>query len=350
MENKSERISYIDYLKVLATFCVIVIHVCATAWYDIDSNSSGWKMIHLYDSLARWCVPAFVMASGALFLSRDIPIKELYRKYILRLALAYIGWAVFYGIFSSRAVVDVMVHTITGHYHLWFLPMLIGLYMLIPVFRLLVQKENALKYSIALLVLFSLIIPSIMNLRQAFLGENAILDAADQLISSFGPVSVAGFSVYYLSGYYLYTHKLSHRKKRFTYVLGAVGFLYTFFVTISATRLNGETTEVFYDYLSINVFMMTIAVFIAFQSLSYKNSRKNRIVAVVSKYCFTVYLVHPVMINLLNRVLGLTVTSFHPGLSVLVLALLVLALSLCFAACVQLAWKSVVSVVQRLFH
>ena len=341
MDNKSERITYIDYLKVLATFCVIVIHVCATAWHETEPSSSNWMMIHLYDSLARWCVPAFVMASGALFLVRDIPIKELYVKYIAKLVIAYVGWGLFYGVFSSRAVMDVLIHTITGHYHLWFLPMMIGVYMLIPVFRLLTKREDVLKYTIILLVVFSLVLPSFMNLRNVFLGKNDVFTALDQLLSGFSPVGVAGFSVYYLMGYYLHRHEVSGKKKAVIYTFGALGFLYTFFVTLSAIHMTGEVTEVFYDYLSINVFAMTIAVFVALQSLAYRNARCNSVIATVSKCCFTVYLVHPVVINVLKRVLGLSVSSFRAGFSVIVIAGIVFLGSLCFAACVHFVWKRV---------
>lgn len=62
-----KRITYLDYLKVFATFAVIILHVVAQNWYITDVNSFGWKTLNVYSSMVRWAVPVFVMISGSLF-------------------------------------------------------------------------------------------------------------------------------------------------------------------------------------------------------------------------------------------------------------------------------------------
>lgn len=77
-EEKRERFVYIDCLRVLATFGVIVLHVSSWNWSSAIIGGVEWKVLTFYNGLVRWCVPVFVMISGALFLGRKVNIKKLY--------------------------------------------------------------------------------------------------------------------------------------------------------------------------------------------------------------------------------------------------------------------------------
>ena len=77
-----ERKTYCDYLRLIATFAVVVLHVAASNWYSTDVNGLEWQSFNFYDSVVRWGVPIFVMISGSLFLSREISIRKIYSKYI----------------------------------------------------------------------------------------------------------------------------------------------------------------------------------------------------------------------------------------------------------------------------
>ena len=54
------RIEYLDFLRVFATFCVVVLHVAAQNWYHTEIGSYNWIIFTLYDSLTRWTVPVFL--------------------------------------------------------------------------------------------------------------------------------------------------------------------------------------------------------------------------------------------------------------------------------------------------
>ena len=64
---------YIDVLRIIACFSVIMLHTSAQAWYSLPVDSGGFKIANSYDALFRFGVPVFVMISGALFLA---PEKE----------------------------------------------------------------------------------------------------------------------------------------------------------------------------------------------------------------------------------------------------------------------------------
>jgi len=67
-----KRYIYLDVLKILASIGVVFIHVSAIGWNTFPPTSFEWKVMNIYDSLFRWSVPAFMMATGALILNKYI--------------------------------------------------------------------------------------------------------------------------------------------------------------------------------------------------------------------------------------------------------------------------------------
>ena len=135
-----ERKTYCDYLRLIATFAAVVLHVAASNWYSTDVNGLEWQSFNFYDSVVRWGVPIFVMISGSLFLSREISIRKIYSKYILRMVIAFLTWSIFYALmtpeyFENGMLYGIKTHIdamVSGHYHMWFVLMIIGIYMCIP--------------------------------------------------------------------------------------------------------------------------------------------------------------------------------------------------------------------------
>ena len=101
--NKN-RLIYMDILRIIACFSVVMLHTAAQFWYTLPIDQLEWKIANSYDAVFRFGVPIFVMISGALFLNKEkvINIKKLYRHNILRLACVYIIWSCIYGLIDSR--------------------------------------------------------------------------------------------------------------------------------------------------------------------------------------------------------------------------------------------------------
>lgn len=102
-----ERIIYIDILRILATFAVVLLHSAAIPVSDNNPNTINWQFGNFYDSIARWCVPMFVMISGVFFLQNEkgknynqsikSDYKKIISKNIFRISTALIIWGMFYG-------------------------------------------------------------------------------------------------------------------------------------------------------------------------------------------------------------------------------------------------------------
>ena len=163
-----DRTEYLDYLRVFAAFAIIILHVAAQNWYDTDVNGHEWNVFNCYDSIVRWGVPIFLMISGVLFLGREIPIKQIYRKYILRLLVAFFVWNFIYYLFAentpkiqflnlfSEDATSQIINMISGRHHMWYIPMIIGIYMCVPIIKRIAENEKTGWYFLTLFLVFSI--------------------------------------------------------------------------------------------------------------------------------------------------------------------------------------------------
>ncbi|MEE1323104.1 MAG: acyltransferase family protein, partial [Bacteroidales bacterium] len=78
--TEKKRLVYLDLIRVIATFCVIIVHVFATDFY-VNIGSYNWFISALGCNLFRWASPLFVMISGVIFLQ---PTKEVSYSILLK--------------------------------------------------------------------------------------------------------------------------------------------------------------------------------------------------------------------------------------------------------------------------
>ena len=159
------RVIYFDILRIVASFFVVFVHLAAQHWADVDVSSRAWFAFNLYCTTGKWSVPIFVMISGALFLGRDVSISAILKKNVARIATVFLFWsgcyALVYLVFRHAPLAVVLSQFITGHYHLWFLYMIVGLYLLIPLLRPIVQNETLTRYFLLLAFIFTFLLPQL---------------------------------------------------------------------------------------------------------------------------------------------------------------------------------------------
>jgi surface polysaccharide O-acyltransferase-like enzyme len=150
-----------------------------------------------------------------------------------------------------------------------------------------------------------------------------------------------GYPGYFILGHYLRHNRPSRRVCRAIYLLGAVGALATVIFTALLSVRSGEGDEMFYARFSLNVFLMTVAVFTFFSERQNNAARRGaeppsarfRFVALCSDRCFGIYLIHVFVLEWLQEA-GFSVTAFNPVLSIPVIAASVFLAS--FAAAIVL--------------
>ena len=86
-DNNTQRIAYLDILRLVATLAVIFIHVVADG-LPLSFGQYNWYVAVVGGSLVRWAVPVFVMISGALYLN---PQKQITTKTVLKRKVPRLG-------------------------------------------------------------------------------------------------------------------------------------------------------------------------------------------------------------------------------------------------------------------
>lgn len=322
----SQRVVYFDALRVFASLAVMVLHLAAQHWADVPVDSGAWRAFNGWNSAVRWCVPVFVMISGALFLERPIPLKKLCGKHLVRIAAAFVCWSGLYALVSARRYPlvrwQIVYEFVRGHYHLWFLYMIAGLYLLVPLLRAIVTTERLGRYFLLLAFLFGFLLPELTGVAARYtLHLGADLQAALQTVDL---RFVAGFSGYFALGYFLNRRALSRREELTIYALGALGFLVTLLGTRAVSLRALAPDSLFYGYCTVNVLAEAAAVFTLFKQHCHFSSR---LVNALSAASFGAYLVHALFIDTLQFRFGVDTLSLSPALSVPLLAAAVFVLS-----------------------
>lgn len=310
--NNYSRIIYLDILRIIATIAVIFTHVSAMHLEDLSCNSTDWQIHNIYASLSRWSVPIFLMISGALFLNHDknVKISILYKKNILRIMTALIVWSFLYAIFQYLTIEryhnlsSIIGLTIIGHYHLWFLYLILGIYISLPVLVKISENKNVLHYFMLASFIFTFILPLITETgknilpRQVWDSFNAhpyFLEAINHNYNFFCPHIFIGYVFYFMFGHYLNIKEINTTLIRFIAfggLLGAIGIILgTYFSTSSQNEFSGS----FYHYLNICPLFEATAIFCFVKYIPHHHGRIN---VMLSKASFGTYLIHPMLIEI----------------------------------------------------
>lgn len=340
-----KRKVYCDYLRLVATFAVVFIHVAASNWSNVDVNGIQWQVFNIYDSLVRWGVPIFVMISGALFLNRDVPIKNIYSKYVLRMVIAFVSWSLFYAILTTDTFQHGLINSlkshigtlVTGHYHMWFVLMIIGLYMCIPFMKKIISDETVMKYFLKLSFIFAFLIPWVLKIVNDFVGSNnsmiqKMVTTIDSNLMNMGMSMVLGYSFYFILGYYLDRIEIKKDVRVMIYVAGILGFIFTVVADAGMSIKTQVANSNYYGNFEVNVLLEVIAVHTLFKYHTFHNEKVNQFVVVLSKFGFGAYLIHTFIIESMAAILHFDTLSMNAWISVPLISIIVFGVSMGISA------------------
>lgn len=328
------RIIYLDYLRIISAFFIIIIHVAAQNKYVTDVNSYEWQVFNVYDGMSRWAVSVFIMISGALFLNKDVSIKDMYMKYVFKMLTEFLFWSLIYAIYSNgKDVGEIIYAVIHGHYHMWFILMITGLYICTPIIKLVKDNTRIMLYFMVLALIFSIIIPQIVSLVNDF-GNNRLqilVNSLNDSIDIMGMKMVMGYTCYYLLGYYLNKIDLSREKRFVLYFCGIIGIFVTIYLDAILSIDKGVCVSDYSVPLSMNVLLTSSAVFVLFKQYFSNYDKMGFHLYKISEFCLGIYLVHPLVIDLLDKCIAINTLSFNAVVSVFIISIIVFVGSLLVA-------------------
>ncbi|MBP3302272.1 MAG: acyltransferase [Opitutales bacterium] len=383
--DEKRHLVWIDCARWIAMFLVVVCHACDPFNCSAESASNPdflrWGAI--WGSVLRPCVPLFVMITGALLLPvRENTLGEFYKKRIPRVLIPFLIWSAIYTLFPwfaslatatpeaakqlvltffpyasfmnggngpettlSAALGTLATVPLSFNYfsvHLWYVYMLLGLYLYLPVFSAWVEKVST-KTKWAFLAVWGVTL--VLPYADVFLTPHLPFGAG----YLFGTCSWNAFGTFYafagFNGYLLLGHVLAETARERSVkktlavalpmllagtLLTFVGFLWVRLMgsldnpqvfnaladggflsrcladvaqslagttpeAVSATAKTFQAepmVELFWTYCSLNVVLSSAALFLLISKIEISTGRFTNFLATLGKLGFGVYLVH----------------------------------------------------------
>lgn len=317
-----KRIIYLDYLRVFAIIGVILIHLSAPIVIECPQNIFPYFLNYI----SRFAVPVFVMISGVLFLKKNVDIKTLYKKYIFKYLLIIIIF------FIINAFLSKFAHISFPLYHIWYLFMIIGIYMIYPILKIIILNDKILNYFIILSLGFVFLFPLFFDLLH-YLNITKLDYFYNSLNKDMEMFLPLGFSVYFLLGYKIQNNTLKHYKK-FVCIIGIFVFIIGLYLTYIFSLKNHKYFGYFLGYNNLLIFLYTIAVFCFFKYSEIFN-KENKIINFLSKYTFSIYLFHLIFISLTNKIFQVFIIDNTKNIVIILQLVLVFLLSLIFSIIIK---------------
>ena len=277
---ESRNIS-LDLLRVLACFGVITVHTSGSPVHHglVEVGSVEFGMCVVMDALVRWSVPIFVMLTGFFFLKpeKELTMKKLYGWNILHLVASQAFWTCFYAL-----TLHWRWYPFGGQdSHFWYIGMCIGLYISMPVLRVIATNVRILFYScwIWLIIRCYFFVGRFIDLPLIF--------------TDFVFTDYVGYCLW---GYYISIIQFKSWHKKLVYLFGVVGLLINIFVPfVSSTSVTAYETP--------SVICISVAVFLfAIEHPFQLSEGSAKLITNLSRATLGIYMVHMfVLIEFFSR-------------------------------------------------
>lgn len=325
MDNN--RIFYFDALRTVAILCVVLLHVTGHLGEMMSYNvSTIFSCSGIYETFAnnffRIGVDLFLMLSGALLLGRDYNFKDFLSRRLPRIVKPFVFWSVVFSLllilgsyFSSNInfvndfgifnILGVFFNTLTckapGSATYWFFWMMLGVYLLMPIFNKWVKGSDLVELEYFLIIWIITII----------IDYSILMEYPVKLTDFTTPIGLV------VLGYYL---RFSERKifNDVTIAIGLIVGASVLMCIYSYSVVDSTILFTFHRY-SILPIIEVIGVFCLFKSSKYLNN-PNDIVRKLVTSCavcsYGMYLIHSQIIMIFRKVLHV---SFNFTLEYLIL-------------------------------
>jgi surface polysaccharide O-acyltransferase-like enzyme len=342
VESKNEGFALpVDLIRTVAIVFVILLHASIEPNLNVDFMSPQgvqlWWSADVYGSVARMAVPLFIMLTGALLLQPEKanePLGVFFKKRWNRIGVPIFFWAIVFYVWDFYVKRQTFTPTViiqdalAGPYvHFWYVYLLVGLYLLTPVFRVVVAHADwkIIKYFLSVWFVGTGVV-SLLTLSSTF-SPQAVWFRDNVFI-------LTGVIGYFVLGAYWAKIKL---RSLLLYGALALSLIWTIFGTYLLTSTLGERYSAFFlDASSFSTIIASVALFLLLatipqQEIETKLPRFSQALRIISINTLPIYLFHVIILETLQQgYLGfkISVTNLNPILSIPFLTGLTLLLSL----------------------
>ena len=194
-----------------------------------------------------------------------------------------------------------MVYVSEPYFHLWYLPMLIGLLVITPLIWEIVNSPRGKQWSQYMILLF-LIFQIFTYTAGRF--DLPWKEHVQDLMNTVHPELVTGYVGYFVLGHYLYEYGLPKKIERMVCILGPVMILAGIWLCRRESLASGKATQAFYENYTIFACIWSTAVFLFFKEYVSKiqwSERMEKMICSLGGCTFGIYLIHAFVRDVLYR-------------------------------------------------
>lgn len=319
--------TWLNNSRIIAVYAVILLHVSGAVVLGNEVGTEYWWFGNVYDSATRWCIPVFVMISGALLLdpNKQENLSTFYTKRLSRILIPILCWSAFFllwafltGIVTGNelTIIQLLTRLLSGlpHYHMWFLYMILSLYLFTPFFRKIVAHSNKKEFVFLIATTF-------------------VIAAINYAYSEFSSAGYTLFITWFLSyvPYYFLGYYIRQDDRNLSKVILWGVFLISIILTfigcyIVAINYGLEMGEYFYGDMSVTSIPMSISLMYILKSWN-KPIFNTAFTKRLSMLTLGIYLVHPVILESIDYYTEYGVNDFNPIISIPMVTFVVSAVS-----------------------
>lgn len=168
---KRDQIEEIVYMRGIAMLAVVLIHISVVGYRAVDITSSSYPIYMFMNRFFRFGTPTFIFITGLVmfygYYYKQINgafLKKFVKSRLLFIFVPYLVWALFYKVYRILAIPNLPYTTKefwvaffekvlhgTSFYHFYFFIVLIQLYLMFPVLLYMAQKWKWFRYSLPLI-------------------------------------------------------------------------------------------------------------------------------------------------------------------------------------------------------
>lgn len=316
MNNNNQRIVFVDYIRVVACFLVMLVHASEN-FYAADAsglagnvsmlaNESNRFWVAFYDgALGRISVPLFMVVSAFLLvpLRPGVTMRGFYRRRFLRILPPMVSFLLLYTFlpllwgqmsweqsWNDFRMLPFNFPSMGGH--LWFMYPLISLYLIIPVVSPWLEKAGAADERLFLgIFVLSTFVPWLTRFVSADLWGTCFWNPYFGML-----YYCSGYLGYLVLAHYIRFHlSWSHRRRIRTGILCLlVGAAFTgwsfWYMGVPGKVLETPMLEWSWEFCTPNVLCTTFGAFLLFSCI--RRQQAPAWVTGLSRLTFGMYLMH----------------------------------------------------------
>lgn len=298
-------------MRIIAAFFVVMIH----------ASGLGSFSAVVYNSVARFSVPVFVIISGYYLLTCPPKGTALGKKglrlFLLMLlwSAVYYGYGLYSGSLTFTGARGLFTYLLTEPVHLWYLYAAIALYLFTLLLYIFCEHAGRRVFLYALTLSFLMGSVVVILLRSGcFPLLTVIVDRAKL------PCTL-GFLFLFLLGGYLRRYGIpSAVHRRVLYLLGLAGVAVTVLCTWTLPAW-GLPQDLLLSFFAPNVLVASAAFFVFVQqAVRHAHPQAPRVQAILHEMAgctLGIYLLHPLLLSVLSSTVEPSLLSVSPSLWIL---------------------------------